>query len=203
MKFAELFEQAVGNFNENRPRAVDKNFLRGGRPLNKKALDELKDMGVETVICLLRGGKKYDNEVSGAEGEGPMVKKAGMNFVHISMDERINPKKSDIDAFIKAAKEGGKIYAPCSAGKDRVGLMSAIYDVDVLGKTYEQAYQRYLEGGHDFYSWTNLDKFFYEYERDKDQQKQLHPDKAVMAVVKNKRDAQWLLNYIDPERYDA
>ena len=203
MKIYELYEEAVGNFNENRPRAISKNVLRGGRPLNAKALEELKDMGVETVVCLLRAGKKYENEVSGAEKEGEMVEKAGMNFVHISMDERINPQKSDIEAFIKAAKEGGKIYAHCSAGKDRVGLMSAIYDIEVQGMSYEKAYQRYLEGGHDFWSWTNLDKFLYDYERKKHPDKELHPDKPVYAVLKSKRDAQWLLNYIDPERYDA
>ncbi len=163
MRAIELTEAPVGNFNENLPREVDGSFVRGGRPLNRAAIAELKDQGIQTVICLLRSDKSYDAEISGVQAEKQAVEAAGMRFVAIDMDERRNPKESDIQAFLGAVKSGGRSYAHCSAGRDRVGLMNAIYDYKVRGFSYEQAYEKYLEGGHDFLSWTNLDKFFYDY----------------------------------------
>jgi protein tyrosine phosphatase (PTP) superfamily phosphohydrolase (DUF442 family) len=190
-----LREAPVGNFNQNKPRRVDKHLIRGGRPLNSAAIDELKQMGVDTVVCLLKKGKTYPAEIASADVEKDIVEKAGLDFVHISLDETIDPTPDDIKKFLDVMKKGGTVYAHCSAGQDRVGLLSAIYDVEVLGMSYEQAYQRYLEGGHDFDSWTNLDRFFYKYCLKKFGEP-LDVETPVRAVVKNKRQGDWLIDYI-------
>jgi len=186
-----LQEEAVGNFNENEPRHVSDEFVRGGRPLNKAAIKELKGKGIQTVICLLRADKKYPAEISGVEAEKEAVEAAGMKFVSIDMDERKNPSEADINKFLAAVKSGGKSYAHCSAGRDRVGLMNAIYDMKVLHMSYKDAYTRYLKGGHDYATWTNLDKFFYKYAHGT-------PEAAKDAIEAGAHpaDAKWLYQYI-------
>jgi len=162
MRRSEFIENI--NFNKrNSPRSVDEYLVRGSRPLNSAAIDELKSQGIQTVICLLRADKTYDAEISNVAAEKQAVEAAGMKFVSIDMDERKSPSESDIQAFLSAVKTGGKSYAHCSAGRDRVGLMNAIYDFKIRGMTYEQSYCKYLEGGHDFVSWVNLDIFFFKY----------------------------------------
>lgn len=194
MRAIELSEAPNGNFNENLPREVDGSFVRGGRPLNNAAITELKDQGIQTVICLLRSDKSYDAEISGVKAEKQAVEAAGMKFIAIDMDERRSPKESDIQEFLNAVKTGGRSYAHCSAGRDRVGLMNAIYDLKVRGFTYEQAYQKYLEGGHDYMTWVNLDKFFYNYAGGTPEAAQ----KAIQAAIGGHRYAQILYhNLVD------
>ena len=186
-----LREAAVGNFNENEPRDVSHEFIRGGRPLNKSAIEQLKGKGVETVICLLRADKKYPAEISGVEAEKEAVEAAGMKFISIDMDERRNPSEDDINKFLRAVKNGGKSYAHCSAGRDRVGLMNAIYDMKILGMSYEEAYKRYLEGGHDYSTWTNLDKFFYKYAHGT-----VQAAKKAIDAAAHPGDRDWLLHFV-------
>lgn len=151
----------VGNFNENEPRDVSHELIRGGRPLNRVAIDQLRGKGVRTVICLLRPDRRYPAEISNVEDERKAVQAAGIKFVAISMDERRDPREADVSRFLATVKSGSKSYAHCSAGRDRVGLMGAVYGVRVLGLSYEDVYARYLEGGHDYSTWPHLDRFLY------------------------------------------
>ncbi len=151
----------VGNFNENEPRDVSHELIRGGRPLNGAAIGELVDMGVRTVICLLCSDRRYPAEISNVEDERKAVQAAGMGFVAIGMDERHDPREADVSRFLSAVRDSGRSYAHCSAGRDRVGLMCAVYGVRVLGLSYEDAYVQYLEGGHDYSTWPHLDRFLY------------------------------------------
>ena len=158
-----LFELA-DNFNEKQPRKVDNKIIRGGRPLNQKAIDQLKDMGVKTVICLLKSARVYPAEINGVADEKPAVERAGMDFFNIPMDESKGPTPQDIEEFLDLVrKSNGPVYLHCSAGRDRAGLLTAIYDVEIRGHSYADAYADYIKGGHDYLSWPNLDRFFYKW----------------------------------------
>lgn len=159
MKLIELTE----NFNEKLPRKVDDKIIRGGRPLDQKAIEQLKDMGVKSVICLLKPTRVYNAEINGVADEKPAVEAAGMDFYNIPMDEARGPSEQDIAEFLKLVKKPGKAYLHCSAGRDRAGLMTAIYDVEVRKHSYAEAYADYIKGGHDYMSWPNLDRFFYQW----------------------------------------
>lgn len=159
-----LFELGEKNFNEKQPRNVDAKIIRGGRPLNQKAIEQLKDMGVKTVVCLLKPARVYPAEINGVGDEKPAVQAAGMDFINIPMEESKGPTKQDIEEFLNIARKAdGPIYLHCSAGRDRAGLLTAIYDVEIRKHSYEKAYENYLKGGHDYLNWPNLDRFFYKW----------------------------------------
>jgi len=193
VKLAHLFEDS-GNFNEREPRWVDDRLIRGGRPLNPSAIEQLKHMGVDTVICFLKPHRVYPAQISGVADERKAVEEAGMKFINIPMEERTGPSDADIQSFLDAVKNGGAVYAHCSAGRDRVGLMTAIYDVEVRHRSYAQAYEDYIRGGHDYHSWPNLDRFFYNwYEK---HHGEADPLAVLKKVLPGESEAEALADYV-------
>jgi protein tyrosine phosphatase (PTP) superfamily phosphohydrolase (DUF442 family) len=151
-------------FNVSQPKPVDSHVIRGGRPLNKLAIQHLRKLGVTTVICHLKPERIYTNEIRGVADEKAAVLEAGMKFVYIPLDEMTTPTAEDIRRFLAAVNESkGKVYVHCNHGVDRAGIMVAIYELEVVGKTYEDAYVGFIRGNHDFSSYPNLDAFLYDY----------------------------------------
>ena len=193
MKLFELSD----NFNEKQPRRVDDKIIRGGRPLNQKAIEHLKDMGVKTVVCLLKAARIYPAEINGVADEKPAVEAAGMDFINIPMDESKGPSQQDLDEFIDLArKSSGPIYLHCSAGRDRAGLLTAVYDVEVRGHSYAEAYADYIKGGHDYQSWPNLDRFFYRWYTTKHLGKEANPLAVLKKVLPGEAHAEDLAEFI-------
>lgn len=194
-----LFEIAL-NFNEKQPRWVDDVLMRGGRPLNKDAIKQLKHHGIKTVICFLKPNREYPAEIRGVADEKAALEAEGIDFYNIPMSEQTGPSEADIEEFLRIMKKGGAIYAHCSAGRDRVGLMTAIYDVVIRGRSFEQAYEDFLRGGHDSLSWPNLDKFFYDWYRTKYHE---NPDvkKVIFKTIPGDHYAEELYRHVTGEKY--
>jgi protein tyrosine phosphatase (PTP) superfamily phosphohydrolase (DUF442 family) len=153
-------------FNVSQPKAVDSKIIRGGRPINKAAIQQLRQMGVTTVICLLKPERVYSCEIKDVTTEKAAVLEAGMKFVYIPLDEMTTPTTEDLKKFFVAVEDSkGKVYLHCNHGVDRTGILVAIYELEVVGKTYEDAHIGFIRGNHDFRAYPNLDMFLYDYAR--------------------------------------
>jgi protein tyrosine/serine phosphatase len=98
-------------------------IYRGGQPTDK-GFQFLKDNGFKTIINL----RAEDNS------EEPIVKKLGMNYVQIAVDE-IRPWSKISDAAIAKYMElvnnpdNYPIFFHCRRGADRTGMFAALYRV--------------------------------------------------------------------------
>lgn len=170
------------NFNKQRPVEVAPNVYRGGRPKNEEAIIELKKMGVKRLVSMIKQNKSYPDEISTWQDEAALAKKHGMDFIHISLDERIDPSLAEIQKFTAIYQEKDKYpyYFHCSAGQDRAGIMSAFNDVENLGMKFDEAYERMLDQNHDFGSYPNLDACLYRYCLSKGEKPEnMHPEEIL------------------------
>jgi protein tyrosine/serine phosphatase len=118
---------------------VSQNGLyRGGQPIENDKRDDwkyLKSIGVKTVIKLNRYSSygNEDNELSSAKRHGINVKEILMqpeDFPH-NWNLWATPTDEQIEAAVSMLedKKNWPIYIHCSHGKDRTGLIVAIYRV--------------------------------------------------------------------------
>ncbi|MDD3013332.1 MAG: tyrosine-protein phosphatase [Candidatus Gastranaerophilales bacterium] len=135
---------------------VSKNFLRGSKP-ELSDLQALKEIGTKAVIDLI--GDSQTNK------EKEIVKKLGMKYFHIPLKDNESPTREQVDQFFEIVKNelNLPIFVHCRAGKDRTGIMSAIYSIKVLEQSFERAYEQMLKHKHDFYGNYKQDKFLENY----------------------------------------
>ncbi len=134
------------NFHEVHP------FLyRGGGP-SEKALHDLKDKGVKTIIDLRSPSEgkaklqrtKEDDPVQPQE-EKTIAEQLGMKYVHMTMDSHA-PTKTQVNTFVTAVEkaekgDGGPVYLHCAHGSDRTGCLVGIWRVTHDNFDYDKAYQ--------------------------------------------------------------
>jgi len=114
-----------------RPRGID-NFgqvspalFRGGQPTSD-GYRELKQMGVEVVVS-------FRHETGENSLERRAVEALGMRFVSMPWHAWDTPTDDQVDRFfvLLAANRQAKIYIHCQQGRDRAGVMVALYRVAV------------------------------------------------------------------------
>lgn len=120
---------------------VDDGLFRGQQPTDK-GLEQLKGMGVKTVIYL------HFNKRTAAH-EKALVEGLGMKFQHIPMSWIMPPKAAQIDAFLKTTLDEAQrpAFVHCQHGRDRTGAMVGIYRIKHDGWTYQKAYAEMKEKG--------------------------------------------------------
>lgn len=127
-------ESGIGNFHQ-----VDREgqVFRGREP--KKAVGELKDLGVTDVII-------FKNDVRGEVArEKEDLKGLGIRHHHIpflwkdlpSLPEACRQTVKALRIMKRVKRAGGKVFFHCTAGEDRTGLLAGIYRMltDGLSKT--------------------------------------------------------------------
>jgi protein tyrosine/serine phosphatase len=115
---------------------------RSGQPKGEADWNYLKNIGITTVIKL----NKYSSDVDEAE-EFRMAKERNIKVIPIYMQPEdfphnlwigVKPDSKDLMQAVKALEEnrgnGKKVLVHCSHGKDRTGLVVAIYSV--INKNY-------------------------------------------------------------------
>jgi len=114
---------------------VDDLLYRGGLP-NQEGLNQLKSLGIKTIISL-RG----EDEESLQEENS--VRVLGMNFYNLPMSVYNRPSDEQVLDFLEIVltKSNQPVFVHCSSGRDRTGAMVAMYRVLVSGLTIKQAYQ--------------------------------------------------------------
>jgi protein tyrosine/serine phosphatase len=130
-------KEDLPNFHEVHP------FLfRGGEP-TEKGLEELKEMGVSTLIDLRAPSERKSDEPEQA-------KKLGLKYINLVMDShaptetQVDKMMSTIDEAKKATDAGEKdrkVFLHCAHGSDRTGCMVGIWRVSRDGWDYPTTYQ--------------------------------------------------------------
>jgi tyrosine-protein phosphatase SIW14 len=100
-------------------------LYRGGVP-DKEGVAWLKENGIRTVVNL----RHYHGE-----GEGELVRAAGMNYVRIPLESTDSPAPEQIAAFLETVSDPANqpVYVHCLHGVDRTGAMIAAYRIQVQG----------------------------------------------------------------------
>jgi protein tyrosine/serine phosphatase len=120
------------NFHE-----VDPGKFYRSAQLSGEELDlAIRTYGIRTVINLRGenpGEKWYDDEVQ-------VTNKDGVKLVSIGMSAKRLPNRKDLIALVEQFETAERpLLVHCQAGADRTGEASAIYEMDYMGKSREEA----------------------------------------------------------------
>jgi protein tyrosine/serine phosphatase len=112
---------------------ISDGFYRGGQP-NKSGFEYLKKQGVRTIINFTDG-----------KDEEAIVKKLGMNYVHIPLSVSVTARipESAIHQYFEVLNnpENYPIFIHCRRGADRTGAMVGFYRIAAQGWDGQKAYQ--------------------------------------------------------------
>jgi protein tyrosine phosphatase (PTP) superfamily phosphohydrolase (DUF442 family) len=131
-------------------------IFRGAQP-TPEGYATLKAMGVRTVINLRtrHGGRKA-------------VEAAGMRYVEIPMSFWKNVDPAVVRMALSAMTDPASqpVFVHCSRGKDRAGVVAAVYRMEVDGWSMEEAVSEMEAFGfHEF--WSQLKEFVRRYPEDR------------------------------------
>jgi len=132
---SELFSQPDPTVPIRNFRRVNEWLFRGGQP-GVEGVAALSKLGVRTVINLRRGKRTV-------EAERQPVQAAGMTFINIPLNYWFLPSEQTIEQFLSIVDDETKrpVFLHCLHGKDRTGLLVAMYRIARLGWTVEKAYR--------------------------------------------------------------
>jgi tyrosine-protein phosphatase SIW14 len=111
---------------------VSEAYYRGAQPVGGD-FAELAALGVRTVIDLQEYGDPAEPAAASA---------AGLRYVRIGMNTRVNPTPAQIQQFLSIVNdsEQGPVFVHCAGGHHRTGIMTAIYRMTSDGWTGAQAF---------------------------------------------------------------
>jgi protein tyrosine/serine phosphatase len=161
---------------------VEEGIYRGARPASDQAIVELADViGIKNVINLQGGDLNTiyrpiipylePGEMPKAiEHEKSMSIKAGMGYFHAQLsavnaiDNQENKAIDDVLEFMHD-KNNQPVFIHCEHGKDRTGLIIALYKVKYEHVSVEEARREWIAKGHSKNSQLftgDLDEYYYE-----------------------------------------
>ena len=125
----------VGNFER-----VSSTLMRGGAP-SAKALKELKDAGVKTILNLRGDGAASRKEERSA-------KEIGLDYYNIPMGYT-EPSLTKVSSILDIIRDPQKqpVYVHCLQGADRTGMIVGIHRVLSDGWQFDQVYSE-MRGHH-------------------------------------------------------
>lgn len=140
---------------------IDNNYYRGAQP-TKQGFEQLAGMGIKTVINLRQ--PFFFSEESFLR-EKAFVNSLGMNYVNIPMLPYEPPTNEQIDLFFKIINDPNNlpVFVFCKQGKDRTGIMTALYRVKYYDWDYNKAYYEMKLHGYHSIVYPNLKKFLKNY----------------------------------------
>ena len=108
------------------PGKISDGLYRGAQP-NEQGLEELKKLGINTIIDLRAEDRPK------AEWEKQQAEKLGMRFVHIPIAGFAAPTNEEVVQFLSLVRSDPqqKIFVHCLLGEDRTGVFIATYRMSV------------------------------------------------------------------------
>src|SRR6185436_7420445 len=98
--------------------------------------------------------------------EPELVQKAGMKYVRIGMNTRVNPTAEQLTQFLQIVNDPANqpVYVHCAGGRHRTGVMTAVYRMTSDSWTPDQAFKemKKYRFGADFLH-PEFKKFVYTY----------------------------------------
>ena len=111
--------------------------------LSQKDLQKVKDThGIKTIVCLRastdEGKRNYWSAM-----EQNWSQQAGVRFVNLPCNDKNPPTDEQIDQFLELMSKDANlpVLLHCKLGRQRTGLMAAIYRMRFEGWTEAQAYK--------------------------------------------------------------
>jgi protein tyrosine/serine phosphatase len=111
---AHLDQVHIANFGR-----VTDTYYRGAQPVGRDYAD-LAALGVKTIIDLQEYGDK---------DEPAAARTAGLNYIRIGMNTRINPTPAQLAQFLAIVNDPAQqpVYVHCAGGHHRTGIMTAVF----------------------------------------------------------------------------
>jgi len=107
------------------PGKINDNLYRGAQP-NEQGLEELKKLGITTIIDL----RAEDRPKS--EWEKKEAERLGMHFVRIPIAGFAAPTNEEVVQFLSLVRDPQqKVFVHCLLGEDRTGVFIATYRMSV------------------------------------------------------------------------
>lgn len=133
---------------------ISDQISRGGRP-ERIDLEQLKNQGFKTVINL-------DNDSKVEATEKANVEKLGMKFYSFPMNAWQTPEDQKVNTILSlmSDQKNYPIFIHCHHGRDRTGMMSAIYRVLEQKWTQEAAHEEMMALGFR-QIFTKMDQYFW------------------------------------------
>lgn len=121
---------------------VSKNYVRGGILTCEYDILRLKEKGVTDLISLTEV-EMFNPELA------RFAQKQGLNYHHIELRPPVViPTESQIKRFFEIIKNNkGGVYVHCLHGKERTGIMTFMYEIDVLKRKPEQVLNHLVKAG--------------------------------------------------------
>ncbi|MEW5819666.1 MAG: tyrosine-protein phosphatase [Cyanobacteriota bacterium] len=141
---------------------VDENYYRGANP-PLEDYEKLGKLGIKSIIDLRHMNNKKFTKLK------TIANQYGIKYYSIQMSPFTPPTKEQIKEFFDIVNnpDGQPVYVHCTYGKDRTGIMSALYRVNNYQWEYDQAYQEMISDGYHVHLYGNQKKFLYEYTHNK------------------------------------
>ena len=106
-------------------------------------LKDLAEMGVKTIVNI-------DNDEDAIKFEAKVAKRLGMEMISIPLSGFWEPKDADVNRIL-SLMDNERLYPlflHCKHGKDRTGLLSALYRVEYQKWSPTDAYDEMLNMGY-------------------------------------------------------
>ncbi len=114
---------------------INDNLYRGGCP-DVGGLMYLKETEVKTILSFQQPSEELEREES-------MAQAFGLKFINIPLSVRGAPADEQVIKFLEVVTDKSKmpVFIHGGSGRDRTGVMTAVYRVVVEGWTIKEAYK--------------------------------------------------------------
>lgn len=133
---------------------LDANVFRGVQPQTDADYAALKAAGITTILNL-----RWDKSVAGSKAE---AEKRGFKFYDVPINAVDGPTDEQITQVFSILQDpaNGKVFFHCQLGRDRTGLIAALYRVKVEGWKPVDAYKEWTGFGFSNSFLKALDNYF-------------------------------------------
>ena len=120
---------------------VDEGLSRGGQP-SSEGIRQLAGMGVRTIVALRRRSREMDDERRLAE-------QLGIQWIGMPVWSWWVPSRAQMRQFLAVAADPDRrpVFVHCLYGRNRTGVMAAVYRINHDGWTPAQAYAEARQQG--------------------------------------------------------
>ena len=120
---------------------VDEGVFRGSQPMTEEDYQALEKMKIKTIINL-----RWDESVTESK---VMADKYNFKFFNFPIVAKETPKTETLKSIFSILLDAKNqpVFLHCQHGKDRTGLIFALYRVKVQGWDPERAYEEWVKMG--------------------------------------------------------
>ena len=120
---------------------IHENLYRGGRP-EMADIDRLVEQNFKLII-------NFENDPNAVEAEKKYAEQKGLRYLSFPMNAWDTPNDQAVNEVIQILikSKNQKVFIHCKHGRDRTGLMSALYRVLVQKWKSQDAYTEMIDLG--------------------------------------------------------